>query len=103
VRPLDEILSGITPGMGLMLKIDVEGSELDVIEGAAETIARHRPSIMIELNPLSASAAGSDTKKIVARLVELGYSSFSTPETFPVTSDASRVGFDRQLNLIAIE
>lgn len=31
------------------IKIDVEGSELEVLEGASQTIARDRPSLLIEL------------------------------------------------------
>ncbi|MEA2937228.1 MAG: hypothetical protein QOC56_732 [Alphaproteobacteria bacterium] len=31
------------------IKIDVEGSEMDVIEGAKDTIARQRPTLLVEL------------------------------------------------------
>ena len=49
VRRLDDILRDV--GMPVsFLKIDVEGHELDVLDGAAETIARHRPNILIEIN-----------------------------------------------------
>jgi FkbM family methyltransferase len=33
----------------VFIKIDVEGSDLAVLEGAGATIARHRPSLLIEL------------------------------------------------------
>lgn len=32
------------------VKVDVEGMELDVLDGAAETIARHRPALGIEVD-----------------------------------------------------
>ncbi len=48
-----------------VLKIDTEGAELQVIEGARETIARHRPAIVCELH---------DTNEaFVALMGELGY------------------------------
>ena len=50
-RPLDELgLSNVD-----FIKIDVEGFELEVVDGARETIARDRPLIMIE-------QAGNDEK-----------------------------------------
>ena len=101
VKPIDVILSGSTDRMGLMLKIDVEGSELDVLDGASITIEALRPAIMIELNPWSAAAAGRSTEEIIDRLVSFGYSSFSTADVFPETIDASRIPSDRQTNLIA--
>jgi FkbM family methyltransferase len=36
-----------------LVKIDVEGSELQVLEGAAATIARFRPTLVVELNPVT--------------------------------------------------
>jgi len=47
------------------MKIDTEGAELQAIEGARETIARHRPAIVCELH---------DTNEaFVALMDELGY------------------------------
>jgi hypothetical protein len=48
-----------------VLKIDTEGAELQAIEGARATIARHRPAIVCELH---------DTNEaFVALMDELGY------------------------------
>lgn len=44
VKKLDDF--GLEP---CFVKIDVQGNELDVLAGAAETIDRHRPIIMLEL------------------------------------------------------
>jgi hypothetical protein len=87
--------------MQVMVKIDVEGSEMDVIDGAPRTIAELRPAMMIELNPWSAAAAGRSTSEIIDRLVSFGYGSFSTADAFPQTFDASHLPTDRQINLIA--
>ena len=45
VRTLDEFA---IPNVGF-LKIDVEGLELDVLEGAIKTISRDRPAMLIEI------------------------------------------------------
>lgn len=45
-RPLDEYAF---PKVGF-IKIDVEGHELAVLEGATRTIAEHRPNLLIECN-----------------------------------------------------
>jgi FkbM family methyltransferase len=57
------------PGLGF-LKIDVEGHEPEVLDGARETIRRHRPTIMVEHEVSHAGAAFGD---VFQRLAELGY------------------------------
>ena len=41
---LDEALQGIAP---TCMKFDIEGSELDTLEGGQETISRHRPKMAV--------------------------------------------------------
>ncbi|TNC12757.1 FkbM family methyltransferase [Methylobacterium terricola] len=50
-----------------LMKIDVEGMELDVLLGAARTIARHRPVIYFE------QTSPANFPEIVALLVQAGY------------------------------
>jgi FkbM family methyltransferase len=47
-KRIDMLAKTLTPPT--VLKIDVEGAELKVIEGAAATIKAHRPSILIEVS-----------------------------------------------------
>lgn len=50
------------------IKIDVEGFEIDVINGALETIRRHKPGIFIEVH---SSAIGSEIKNILYPLYQI--------------------------------
>ena len=50
VRRLDDLVSdGVIPPPDFV-KIDVEGAEVEVIEGAQQTLTRHRPTLIIELH-----------------------------------------------------
>lgn len=85
----------------LVVKIDVEGSEMRVLDGANEFIRTHRPAMIIELNPLSAAASGASSIEIVDRLVQLGYDWFSTAESFPAVVSSESLPLERQFNLVA--
>ena len=50
-----------------MVKIDVEGGEVAVVDGMARTLAAHRPALLVEVNEASA--------RELARRLE-GYSGF---------------------------
>jgi FkbM family methyltransferase len=55
-----------------LIKIDVEGMELEVLEGAARSIARHRPIMLVE-------AIKSEPSKLGSWLSGLNYSVFQIP------------------------
>ncbi len=99
VSRLDDLVRSEVSAGAMLIKIDVEGSELDVLAGAEETISTRRPTILIELNPWSAKAAGTSTSALVRRLTQLGYKSFSVVGSGPV--DLSAIPLDRQINLVA--
>lgn len=63
-RRLDDIYKG---GRVSIIKIDVEGHELQVLEGARDTIKRDLPTILIEIHEY-------DESKVPSLLKELGYS-----------------------------
>ncbi len=102
VATLDEIAGGLVPLARTVIKIDVEGSEFAVLDGARLIIAARRPVILIELNPWSAKAAGKSTGELVELLHQLGYRSFSTTTSFPTLLDRSSIPLTGQHNLVAM-
>jgi FkbM family methyltransferase len=50
VRRLDDLLKQGTIDRPDYIKIDVEGAEVEVIEGAMETLLRYGPTLMVELH-----------------------------------------------------
>lgn len=56
-----------------VMKIDIEGGELEMLEGAAETIRRWKPVIFIEVNAITSRAAGYDHRELLRWLERMGY------------------------------
>lgn len=55
------------------MKIDVDGYEIDVIEGAGETLSRCKPLIMMEFAPYIFFERGRSFKELLDALLALGY------------------------------
>lgn len=84
----------------LVLKIDVEGAELAVLAGAADTIARAREAtLLVELNPKALAAGGHTGAELVATLEALGLEVGFVDEASGRVSE--RIDLDRKGNLFA--
>lgn len=55
------------------IKIDVDGNETTVLEGAVETIRRFQPKFIMELSPYVCREAGHDFAALVGTLRSAGY------------------------------
>jgi FkbM family methyltransferase len=62
-----ERLDDIYDGVPSLMKIDVEGHELNVLKGAAETIKKHKPAILIEIHDYT------EENEVHVYLKSLGY------------------------------
>lgn len=60
---------GLQPGF---LKVDVEGFEEEVLAGAKETIARHLPTLLLELHKFCPDFPGTRSR-VETWLSSLGY------------------------------
>jgi hypothetical protein len=86
----------------VFIKLDVEGSELEVLKGAAALIASRRPIILLEINPTSAGAAGYGVTDLLDLLGRYGYDRFSEVDRFPATTSRQEVDCTLQRNLVAM-
>jgi FkbM family methyltransferase len=62
LKRLDDVYTGIPS----VIKIDVEGHEMDVLKGAEETICKHKPALIVEIHDL-------DESPIPDYIMKLGY------------------------------
>lgn len=71
-RTLDELLAGETRRPPTLVKLDAEGAELDVLRGAAETIASPAaPMWLIEANRTTSAAFGYEPPTLIEHLRKL--------------------------------
>ncbi len=62
-----------SPGVSL-IKIDVQGAEHRVLEGASQTLSRFQPCLFIEIDDASLRQAGTSARNLIDWLAEFGYS-----------------------------
>jgi FkbM family methyltransferase len=81
---LDAELSDVEPRV---IKIDVEGAELDVVEGGRDVLARARPFVIFEHVPSASALYGAPPDGVWAALRDLGYEIFSITGDGPFGRD----------------
>ncbi len=56
-----------------VIKIDVEGAELDVLEGARQVMLRQRPLVFLSVHPRQIASLGRTTDELAQLIDEAGY------------------------------
>jgi FkbM family methyltransferase len=87
VTTVDALVAAMElPALHLM-KIDVEGYETAILQGALETLRRCRPALVLELARERLARAGSSPEELWALLASMGYGAQALPAPRPDRSD----------------
>ena len=73
MRRIDDLLASASVSRLSLVKMDIEGSELGALRGAAGTLAKHRPALLIELNDEALGRCDASSADVVGFLNEAGY------------------------------
>jgi len=73
LEPLDAVVRAQALGRVDLLKIDVEGAELAVLQGAEELLARSRPLVLFELLEAALRGQGASAQAVLDFLAARGF------------------------------
>jgi FkbM family methyltransferase len=80
VTLLDDILSETREGANVVIKMDIEGSELAALRGGAAFIRRCLPILVMELNPEAMARYGQTAADMAQALIGFGYGEWAPIE-----------------------
>ena len=94
VQRIDDL--GLEANQCIALKIDVEGAELDTIEGAADTLANAKRFVVdVEAHPLVAQRTGTDPIVFLRRLNDIKACDFLICERPDIALDLEKAFFEQ--------
>jgi FkbM family methyltransferase len=73
VKRLDDVLRELDVSRVNVIKLDIEGAEWNALRGAVNTLARCRPTLIVEIGRETCQAAGYEPEALVEWLSGLGY------------------------------
>lgn len=86
VRRLDDVIKEQNLKMPSLIKIDVEGYEMQVLQGAVETIRVSRPVIFSEVNDQLLRRNNSSARELIEFLQRAGYTVFRAQDGVKIES-----------------
>ncbi len=76
VRRFDHLVDELNLNQIDVIKMDVEGAENLVLEGAKQVLEKHHPLLLLELSDRSLRTQGSSAAEVLTILRSLGYNTF---------------------------
>jgi FkbM family methyltransferase len=80
LKSLDELLISGKVAIPNIIKVDVEGSELNFLKGAKETITKYRPIILLEYSENTSADAGYSREQLIDTSEFKDYNIYGIPE-----------------------
>lgn len=80
---VDTLLAGGQTRAPTVVKIDVEGAEMEVLRGMRETLVKHRPVVICEIDDGELEGLQTKTKECETFLRDLGYATYSLEPSYP--------------------
>jgi FkbM family methyltransferase len=75
LRTLDDVYPATDGTVPDLIKVDIEGGEVQALRGGHELLAEYSPELLIELHPSMIQEFGDSIEGLVSLLSEAGYSS----------------------------
>ena len=70
-----------------LIKIDVEGFEMNVLKGGIQTLQKFKPKMFIELDDNNLKDVGSSAKELINFIAKLDYKIINAEDETPITAD----------------
>lgn len=83
VSTIDELLATKRISVPDLIKIDVEGAEIQVLRGMRELLSAHAPALVIEFDDETEEGCRSRRAECTAFLQALGFGFESLPDSYP--------------------
>lgn len=99
-QAFDEIVDWEQCPGRLVLKLDVEGSEIPFLEGAKEMIRKRHPVLILEVNPGTLKASGHTGEELKDALLRHGYEAYSRPDAPQTKRPLSELPTAKQRNVL---